>query len=270
MSELEKEEFYYRVIVALVATFCSLIVIGLGYGLSSPQAAGDTSIRLADVLFDRSAATYPVTIQNLMWFFFFFCLGELWVRWDRASKEKAQLNRNVLSDDTSILYRRKDLAPVFMALKSDSTSTHYFLQRALLRIVQQFQTSSSTDQANSVLNSSLELMQHEVELKYNMIRYLVWLIPTLGFIGTVIGIALALSAAGDMPSLEDSAAIKLWVANLTTKLAVAFNTTLLALIMSAALVFIMHMAQGREELTLNYVGQYCLDRLVNRLYEENN
>ena len=98
-----------------------------------------------------------------------------------------------------------------------------------------------------------------------MVRYLVWLIPTLGFIGTVIGIALALSAAGDMPDISDSAAIKAWVALITIKLGVAFNTTLVALVMSAVLVFCMNLAQGREEKALNQVGQYCLDRLVNRL-----
>jgi len=98
-----------------------------------------------------------------------------------------------------------------------------------------------------------------------MIRYMVWLIPTLGFIGTVVGIALALSSAGVMPDITDSDAIKAWVAVITIKLGIAFNTTLVALIMSAALVFCMNIAQGREERALNLIGQYCLDRLVNRL-----
>ena len=54
------------------------------------------------------------------------------------------------------------------------------------------------DKANNMFNSSLELFQHEVELRYNTLRYIVWLIPTLGFIGTVVGIALALSDAGSV------------------------------------------------------------------------
>ena len=36
---------------------------------------------------------------------------------------------------------------------------------------------------------------------------------------------------------------------------------------AAALVFLMHIAQGREEAALNNSGQYCLDNLTNRLYE---
>ena len=62
----------------------------------------------------------------------------------------------------------------------------------------QFQSSGSVDQVNAVFNSSIEFYQHETELRYNLLRYLVWLIPTLGFVGTVIGIALALETAGGM------------------------------------------------------------------------
>ena len=130
------------------------------------------------------------------------------------------------------------------------------------------QSSRSVDQANALLNSSLELFQHEIDLKYNMLRYMVWLIPTLGFIGTVIGIALALGEAGNMPNMEESDALGAWMKSLTGSLALAFNTTLVALLLSAVLVFLMHIAQGREETALNRAGQYCLDNLINRLYEK--
>ena len=97
-----------------------------------------------------------------------------------------------------------------------------------------------------------------------MLRYLVWLIPTLGFIGTVVGIALALDYAG---SNEDPQNPDL-LAEITGRLGVAFYTTLLALIQSALLVFALHIVQQKEEMALNLSGQYCLDNLINRLYEK--
>lgn len=265
MTSLEKEESYYRLIVLLATSFIALVIIILASMFSDAQSANSTELRMIDILFDRSAPTYPFTIQNVMWFFFFVCAGEIWVRWQRATQEIAQIDRGLMSDDDGALYRSKDLVPIYQAILADKVSSQFYLQRVIKRIIMQFQITRSTDQANNLMNSSLELMQHEVDLKYTMVRYLVWLIPTLGFIGTVVGIALALSSAGDMPDISDSAAIKAWVALITTKLGVAFNTTLLALIMSAALVFCMNLAQGREEKALNQVGQYCLDRLVNRL-----
>ena len=86
---------------------------------------------------------------------------------------------------------------------------------------------------------------------------------TLGFIGTVVGIAFALADAGQAEEFQDQQFLR----DLTKNLAVAFYTTLLALIHSTVLVFSLHIAQAKEELALNRAGQYCLDNLINRLYE---
>ena len=123
-----------------------------------------------------------------------------------------------------------------------------------------------------MFNSTLELYQHEIDLRYNLLRYLVWLIPTLGFIGTVVGISLALNSIGTTfaewrPQVDLTELGPKLMAALTPKLGVAFYTTLLALLQTAVLMFAMHVVQGREERALNAIGQYCLDNLVNRLYE---
>jgi biopolymer transport protein ExbB/TolQ len=95
-----------------------------------------------------------------------------------------------------------------------------------------------------------------------MIRYITWLIPSLGFIGTVIGIMLALNYAGDRANVESPEMLY----QVTERLGVAFSTTLVALVMAAILVFLQNLIQGREENMLNKSGQYCLDNLINRLY----
>ena len=58
-----------------------------------------------------------------------------------------------------------------------------------------------------------------------------------------------------------------FLSTLTDNLGTAFYTTLLALLQAAVLVFLMHVIQAREEKSLNDAGQYCLDNLINRLYE---
>jgi hypothetical protein len=57
------------------------------------------------------------------------------------------------------------------------------------------------------------------------------------------------------------------LAHTTSEMSVAFNGTFIALLLSAALVFIMHIAQQKEERALNASAQYCLDQLINRLIE---
>ncbi|MEL6568063.1 MAG: hypothetical protein AAFQ22_06555, partial [Pseudomonadota bacterium] len=51
----------------------------------------------------------------------------------------------------------------------------------------------------------------------------------------------------------------------TSRLGVAFTTTLLALVMSAVLVLLQSVVQAKEERALNEAGQYCLDNLILQL-----
>ena len=233
--------------------------------LSTPSSG---EINAAGILLDRASAIYPWTIQNLMWMLFFLGLSDVLVRFVRGGHELNQLQIELLPEDSETMLRAQDLGEIYTRARSGLNAETPFLQRLIGRIILQFQSSRSVDQSNALLNSSLELIQHEIDLKYNMMRYMVWLIPTLGFIGTVIGIALALGEAGKMPNLQEQAALTEWLQGVTGSLALAFNTTLLALLLSAILVFLLHLAQGREESALNQAGQYCLDNLINRLYEK--
>jgi biopolymer transport protein ExbB/TolQ len=126
----------------------------------------------------------------------------------------------------------------------------------------EFRKSKSIDRVNGLLDTSLELFLHQLDLRYTLMRYLVWVIPTLGFVGTVIGIASAMSFAG-------SGAVEMenLLAPTTQRLAVAFYTTLVALLQSGVLVLGMNSLQAGEEKVINDAGQYCLENLVMRLME---
>ena len=199
-----------------------------------------------------------------MWLVFFFGLGELFVRYLDGRAEAQQVGKGYLPEDDRTILRSKDLGEIYGRVKSEPGSDRHFLTRLIRRVILQFQSNRSVDQANSLMNSSLELYMHEIDLRYNMLRYIMWLIPSLGFIGTVIGIALALNFAGaETTDFQDPKLLS----KLADRLGVAFYTTLLALLQAAVLVFLMHLTQAREEKALNDAGQYCMDNLINRLYE---
>lgn len=268
MNLLELQESTSRAVGALAALLAGSGVIAILTALLPVPEVGTARIILSALLLDRGSDLYPLTVQNVMWLTFFIGLVELWPRFRRARAEIRQFGIGLLPDDPATILRSKDLIAIYRRVMKAKRSTHYRLQRLILRAIQQFQISRSVAQANSLVDSSLELMQHEIDLKYSMVRYITWLIPTLGFIGTVIGIALALTAASDMPSLDDAQAVQAWFGAMTAKLGVAFNTTFMALVMAAVLVFLQQIARGKEEAALNSAGQYCMDNLINRLYEE--
>ena len=246
-----------------VASACLLIAF---FSVMLPYQGGE--ITLGAVLLDRGSSIYPFTIQNLMWVVFAVGIAETVIRLMRGGRELEQLRAGLLPEDATTMLRAPDLAAVYDRVRPTAETEQHYLQRLISRVVLQFQAGRSVEQANSLLNSSLELLQHEIELKYTVLRYLVWVIPTLGFIGTVVGIALALGEAGHIPDMDDPDQLQPWMQALTGRLGLAFNTTLLALVLSAVLVLLMHVAQQREESVLNRSGQYCLDNLINRLYEK--
>ncbi|HET6565638.1 MAG TPA: MotA/TolQ/ExbB proton channel family protein [Xanthomonadales bacterium] len=215
------------------------------------------------IVLDIERSTWPITVQTVMWVVFFIGLGELAIRWYYGWLEENQIARNYLpEDEETVLRPGADMTPIYQKVRASKYREICFVPRLIERCVLGYNLSHSADQTNSLLNSSLELYIHEIDLRYNIIRYITWLIPSMGFIGTVIGIMLALNYAGDRANVESPDMLF----QVTERLGVAFSTTLVALVMAAVLVFIQSIVQAREERALNQAGQYCLDNLINRLY----
>ena len=97
------------------------------------------------------------------------------------------------------------------------------------------------------------------------VHYLAWALPAIGFLGTVRGLASALSLGG--LSGQDVSEIGDRLNEATRHLNVAFDCTLVALGLSVVLMFLLHAVQRDQEEVVLDVQQYCLEYLVTRLYE---
>jgi biopolymer transport protein ExbB/TolQ len=201
-----------------------------------------------------------VSVQAFMWVAMFTGMGELWIRGRAMRADQAILRTRLLPEDERSLLTAEDLKPIYV--KARGMSRTAVLPALVRRLSMEFRKSKSIDRVNSLLDSSLELFMHQLDLRYTLLRYLVWVIPTLGFVGTVIGIADAMSFAG-----SGAVGVDHLLAPTTQRLAVAFYTTLVALLQSGVLVFGMNSLQAGEEKVLNDAGQYCLENLVMRLME---
>ena len=241
-----------RAFVFLIAVIAAIVLIGV-----IRYTANDA---LQEILLDADANFWPFTVQNVMWVSLFIGFGELFLRWSAATDEESQLKRGYLPTDSRLL-DMDTLGRIKDGITSRRFAREAFLPRMISRTIDQYRVSGKEDQAISVLNSSLELYMHEIDLKYSILRYLTWLIPSLGFIGTVMGIMFALQYAGVPANAEADD----FLYQVTSRLGVAFTTTLVALIMSAVLVLIQSLVQSKEERALNAAGQYCLDNLILRL-----
>ena len=217
--------------------------------------------RAATLLLDRNSPhfPYPFTIQNTEHMLLFIALGELFVRWRIGVRETAFLKAHLLPEDDHTVLQAQDLGAIRRRVSKLFDQEHGILPSLIDLCILQFQSGRSIDQAVAVLDSSLELIEHRVDLRYGLVRFIAWLVPTMGFIGTVIGLGSSLAA---VPSTGD---ISLY--DVAHKLALGFDCTMVALAESAGIVFLLQIVNEKEETSVNLSGTYTLRNLINRLYE---
>lgn len=100
-----------------------------------------------------------------------------------------------------------------------------------------------------------ELAAERLHGSYALVRTICWAIPILGFLGTVIGITIAIANI-DPDQLAGS------LSDVTAGLAVAFDTTALALALSLVLVFATFVSERAEQSVLDRVESFALKRLA--------
>lgn len=131
------------------------------------------------------------------------------------------------------------------------------LVRTLLASIRRYLITRNVQDTSDAIESSIEALAVKQEAENSMIRYLIWAIPSIGFIGTVRGIGQALSQA-DQALAGD-------IAGMTDSLGVAFNSTLVALLISIGLMFLLHQLQRLQDGLVVDTQEYCESFLLNRI-----
>lgn len=226
-------------------------------------------------LIDSENPMWPLTMQALMWLSFFYCVADLLLRWLYVLREERCVNGfdvrypralRLSSGEEIQLAEGEMLKPEILAAlcrakrAAGAGSADSMISSMFFVINNQFQSTRSVGDVYNAVTARIDLELHNVDLGYTVVKYLAWLIPTLGFIGTVIGLVQALGVAGQNSQSQDL--IRLIVPSLGT----AFYTTLLALLLTAFVVVGMQFIQAHEERVVNSVGRYCIDNIVSELY----
>jgi biopolymer transport protein ExbB/TolQ len=153
----------------------------------------------------------------------------------------------------------------YLASLPEELSRNFLIERVRGGL-EHYRARSNTGEVVGHLSAQAEADANAVDSSYTMIRVFIWAIPILGFIGTVIGIGASVggfsesvNAAQDLDVMKDS------LGAVTSGLGVAFDTTLLALVMSLFIMFPTSSLQKAEEDFLASVESYCSRHLVRRL-----
>lgn len=124
--------------------------------------------------------------------------------------------------------------------------------------LRRFRITGNVHDAAEAITSSVESLSMNLESGNGLIRYIIWAIPSIGFIGTVRGIGQALAQA--------ESALDGDIAGMTASLGVAFNSTLVALFISIALMFLMHLLNRQQDMMVMKTQESCERYLLAHLH----
>lgn len=175
-----------------------------------------------------------------------------------AMHERSLLNQSLLEVEpgTSILPEdTRQYARPLQALPGDERE--YLLPRALLAALQRFGSTRNIQNVSTAVKEVCETEADRLDSEMSMIRYIIWAIPSIGFIGTVRGIGEALGQA--------HRAVEGDIVGVTVSLGVAFNSTFIALLISIFIMFLMHQLQLLQERLVLDTQTYCDVNLIRHL-----
>lgn len=186
-------------------------------------------------------------------------VAELLQRLLRQRAEAAGMAIAILGDDTETLLLPDDVRTARKQLHAIPADLRESIPMRLLTtgLLRARANWSATD-VSSAIEVEANLIQEEVAASYSNIRYLAWAIPSIGFIGTVLGIGWAMS---DMNATGDEA-----LNSATASLSVAFDTTFVALTLSLVLMFLLHQVEAGDDRLLTQAKSWCMRCLPLRMH----
>ena len=218
---------------------------------------------------------YLLLMMNRFWtnwavvFFSWWCLGILLAKWIKTSIQMRALRA------VDIVPRRGDfiLSPgtsgdVLRRIKAVAERPKDFLLfRRIDMALSNLGNIGEVRDVGAVLESQADSDGSSVDSSYTVIRSLIWTIPILGFIGTVVGLSQAIGSFTDVLTQtgSDAGSIKSKLGPVVGGLATAFETTLVALIAAVIIQLLSTWVYKSEEALLDGITDFTTENVLSRL-----
>jgi biopolymer transport protein ExbB/TolQ/DNA-directed RNA polymerase subunit RPC12/RpoP len=201
---------------------------------------------------------------------FFWGLAQLIAKWRLIRRQRDSMLFDLLPNELGDDITTSNLRQFTSHIRSLPASTaDSFLINRVLRGIEHFGVRKSASEVATAMSSQSDIDANGMYSSYTMLKFFIWAIPILGFIGTVIGIGAAVAGfGGALDNTEDVSQLINSLKDVTSGLGTAFDTTLVALVMGLILKFICDPMQKKEEDLLNGVDDYCNENLMKRLNDE--
>ncbi len=140
------------------------------------------------------------------------------------------------------------------ALTTQAERSASLVGKRLLRMLDVWRSTGSSFQLERSADSDVELYELSSQSSFSLPKVLLWAIPLLGFIGTVIGMSSAVGSFDAVLSNADNVdGLKNGLTKVTSGLGTAFDTTYLALVVSVIFTFPLNACERLEDRLLSQI-----------------
>ena len=245
---------WFAVLVTLL--LCGAFFIGLCYVPASIRAS-----RAVAIILERGWTPYAMVLL------FAFAMMILFVKWRKLAFQRKAFKIELIPVGNNFALGPETALDVIKVLNESVDDPKRFvlfnrIERALLNL----KNVGNLSDVSEMLRSQAENDESHMDSSYSLLAGIVWVIPILGFIGTVTGLSGAiggfgavLNADATVSSLRDS------LAPVTGNLGVAFDTTFLALVFAMSIQMLTTLLRKEEELFLDACRDYAHVNIISRL-----
>lgn len=240
----------YRLLASLVVAACFMFFLVMITPNESPS-------RISVML----GGTMPEgIIQGTTYFLFIFGMLEILTALHRITEENDAFHAHLLPEKENWVLGVDDVNQLKLNIQTIEKSKKYLLTDLIKKACIKYRLTKSSSEVLGLVESQVKIYNSEMDSEQTFISYVAWAIPSVGFIGTVLGIAGSLGFANQASTPEG-------IEKVTSMLAVAFDTTLISLILSVILMYFIHDLQKRQESFFAKVSSYLIENFINRLYK---
>ena len=180
---------------------------------------------------------------------------------ERALKETYLTHTTPLDTDQDI-----DEAMLMIREKARQINDKNVAQRVVGALAR-FKHTRSVREAEDQLTVYSELAYNQMDAGYTILRVIVWATPLLGFVGTVQGVSksvggLAKVLGGDVADVSE---ITTALGKVTSELAFAFDTTLVALVAVIIIMIAMTIVERADGSSLDRIEDYIKNQVLQNL-----
>lgn len=198
---------------------------------------------------------------------FVLALVILFVKWRKLAFQEKAFQVELIPAGNNFALTSETALDVLKTLNESVDDPRRFvlfnrIERALLNL----KNVGNVSDVSEMLRAQAENDESHMDSSYGILSGIIWVIPILGFIGTVIGLSGAIGGFGAVLNTDASvSSLRESLTPVTSNLGIAFDTTFVALVLAMVVQLLMTLLRKREEMFLDACRDYAHVNIISRL-----